>query len=82
MDTNETTLEAARYFCEEMEHLHTVSILREAGNHVDANGFQDTADMCLDMGWNLLENLDGWRPRDIAKFRNMVQSQYMQKYHA
>ena len=81
MDANETTIEAGRLFCEEAEHLAVAKLLHAAGNHVDANGMQETADMCLDLAWTMLEGLPGWRPRDVARFRHAMHSNYMNTYH-
>lgn len=66
---------AFRCFGEEYEHLETSKLCHKAGNHQDGNGFQETADMCLDLGWQTLEDA-GWRHRDIAKFRHAAHEQW------
>ncbi len=70
---NERTkeVEAGLCFFQEFHHLQTVKLLRESGNHYDANGFQETADMCLDCGWELLSET-GLRHRDIARVRHLI----------
>ena len=81
MDTQGITNEAGRLFCEEAEHLLAASQLRALGNHSDANGLQETADMCLDLAWEMLETLPGWRPRDVARFRHAMHEKYLSIYH-
>lgn len=71
--------DAFRAFGQEFDHLRTAEHLRSVGNHKDANGFQETADMCLDLGWETLSTI-GMRPRDIAKFRHASQEQWEKRF--
>lgn len=81
MTNDETTIEAGRLFCEEAEHLRTANMLRAMGNHEDARGMQETADMCLDLAWEMLDSIPGWRPRDVAAFRHAMHQNYTNTYH-
>lgn len=66
---------AFRAFGQEHDHLKTAEAAHAAGNHQDGNGYQETADLCLDLGWQTLADA-GWRHRDIAKFRKAAQDEW------
>ena len=60
---------AFRFFAQELDHIDAYRQAFESKRLDAASGYQRTADLCMDEGWDMLEDA-GWRQRDIAKFRH------------
>ena len=70
---------AFRAFGQELDHIKTASHLISCNNRLDARGYEEMADKCLDLGWETLDEA-GYRHCDISKFRHEAHISWGEKF--